>query len=319
MSRVQVNQRALIDKILARYAAEYAVYRELLQNSNDADATTAEIHFTCNPISNAVTEVRYRNNGKPFRPQDWDRLKEIAAGNPDSDKVGAFGVGAYTIFSVCEEPMVASGDETLCFFWKGNELWAKMTDAHEKQGDSSQWTSFILPSRDPYQLPDLETFGEFLCASLTFMKNLKMIRVLVNDQERLSIIKTLVQEPRSLAHPDKSCSSWLDRISSSASVSTSSGIFTLTPNSIIESIYRITISYTPALYCLGATRRCLCLAKRVDSHLSRPQRQDDSLQRWQGSPLQHSILLFLVLLTRSTEQYRLLLILVCDIGARARS
>lgn len=46
MSRVQVNQRALIDKILARYAAEYAVYRELLQNSNDADATTAEIHFT---------------------------------------------------------------------------------------------------------------------------------------------------------------------------------------------------------------------------------------------------------------------------------
>jgi hypothetical protein len=45
-SRVEVNQRALIDKILARYASAGAVYRELLQNSNDAEATNAEIHFT---------------------------------------------------------------------------------------------------------------------------------------------------------------------------------------------------------------------------------------------------------------------------------
>ena len=44
--RVEVNQRALIDKILARYASAGAVYRELLQNSNDAEATTAEISFT---------------------------------------------------------------------------------------------------------------------------------------------------------------------------------------------------------------------------------------------------------------------------------
>ena len=36
-SRVEVNQRALIDKILARYASAGAVYRELLQNSNDAE------------------------------------------------------------------------------------------------------------------------------------------------------------------------------------------------------------------------------------------------------------------------------------------
>ena len=44
--RVEVNQRALIDKILARYASAGAVYRELLQNSNDAEATTAEIIIT---------------------------------------------------------------------------------------------------------------------------------------------------------------------------------------------------------------------------------------------------------------------------------
>jgi hypothetical protein len=42
---VEVNQRALIDKILARYSGEFTVFRELLQNSDDAQATAVEIHF----------------------------------------------------------------------------------------------------------------------------------------------------------------------------------------------------------------------------------------------------------------------------------
>ena len=83
------------------------MYRELLQNSNDADATTAEICFTTtganNNASNAnsgdgensgsggsgsniVEQVVYRNDGMPFRPQDWSRLKKIAEGNPDVSK-----------------------------------------------------------------------------------------------------------------------------------------------------------------------------------------------------------------------------------------
>ena len=87
--RVEVNQRALIDKILARYASAGAVYRELLQNSNDASATCAEIYFTTNRDDESstvikasskeiVTNVTYRNNGLKFRPQDWSRLKKIA-------------------------------------------------------------------------------------------------------------------------------------------------------------------------------------------------------------------------------------------------
>ena len=42
---VEVNQRALIDKILARYSGEFTVFRELLQNSDDAHATAVEITF----------------------------------------------------------------------------------------------------------------------------------------------------------------------------------------------------------------------------------------------------------------------------------
>jgi hypothetical protein len=80
-------------KILARYASAGAVYRELLQNSNDAEATTAEIIITTSSSSSGgesgdkksdqVTQIIYRNNGHPFRPQDWARLRKIAEGNPD--------------------------------------------------------------------------------------------------------------------------------------------------------------------------------------------------------------------------------------------
>jgi hypothetical protein len=92
LERVEVNQRALIDKILARYATASAVYRELLQNSNDAGATRAVVEFTCGTSSSAadvVTQVVYKNNGMPFRPQDWDRLQKIAEGNPDETKIGS--------------------------------------------------------------------------------------------------------------------------------------------------------------------------------------------------------------------------------------
>ncbi|ORX68178.1 hypothetical protein DL89DRAFT_27672 [Linderina pennispora] len=43
--RVEVNQRHLIDKILARYSTEYTFHRELLQNSNDAGASKVIITF----------------------------------------------------------------------------------------------------------------------------------------------------------------------------------------------------------------------------------------------------------------------------------
>lgn len=42
---MEVNQRALIDKVLARYSGEFTVFRELLQNSDDAQSEAVEIRF----------------------------------------------------------------------------------------------------------------------------------------------------------------------------------------------------------------------------------------------------------------------------------
>lgn len=241
-TRVEVNQRALIDKILARYASASAVYRELLQNSNDAGATVAEIHFTTaitsanstatattalfttkqttnhhhhdasngNSSNNSavVTQVVYRNNGMPFRDQDWDRLQKIAEGNPDVSKIGAFGVGAYTMFSITEEPVIVSGDTCLLFCWRGDSLYTKTAPYHHANNDNdeNQWTTFVLPSRDVYPLPHWQEFGEFLTAALTFTGSLHQIKVTVNGHERLRLRKTILQPPRPIQTPSSSSS-----------------------------------------------------------------------------------------------------------------
>lgn len=205
-SRVEVNQRALIDKILARYASAGAVYRELLQNSNDAEATTAEVRFTSMSTPNGprIAEVAYRNDGHPFRPQDWSRLRKIAEGNPDVAKVGAFGVGAYTMFSICEEPLIISGAEALAFAWRGDSLWVRAGPSPHKP---DKWTTFVLPSRDPYPLPDLVEFGKFLCSSLTFTQCLHTINVFVDNEKRLTISKKQIQKP-TIITPPKASSWW---------------------------------------------------------------------------------------------------------------
>lgn len=115
---VEVNQRALIDKILARYSGENTVYRgkwhqfrtfrkrkaefgvtELLQNAEDANATSVEIRFTSTALKSSdkldlatqlTKSITVRNNGDVFSETDWTRLRKIAEGNPDESKVGAF-------------------------------------------------------------------------------------------------------------------------------------------------------------------------------------------------------------------------------------
>ncbi|CAN8061537.1 unnamed protein product [Agarophyton chilense] len=238
-SRVEVNQRALIDKILARYASAGAVYRELLQNSNDAEASTAEILITTDSTANetVVSEVVYRNDGLPFRPQDWSRLRKIAEGNPDVSKVGAFGVGAYTMFSICEQPMVISAGQALAFAWKGDALWTKTV---QSPYPADKWTTFVLPSRDPYSLPDLVKFGQFLCASLTFTQHLNTINLYVNNQKRLCISKNQVKGP-TIVTPPKATSWWNN---DGAVTRSPNGIFSLKrrDEAITETVYKVTVT-----------------------------------------------------------------------------
>lgn len=82
---------------------------ELLQNSDDAEAKSVQLHFftkagteapsshvnSTEGTSRAVPDLKtveitryvFKNDGQTFRPQDWDRLKKIAEGNPDDSKI----------------------------------------------------------------------------------------------------------------------------------------------------------------------------------------------------------------------------------------
>ncbi|KAG6335719.1 hypothetical protein ID866_3377 [Astraeus odoratus] len=199
---VEVNQRALIDKVLARYSGEFTVFRELLQNSDDAGSSAAEIRFetasylrrkeggvgndnphTLPDLKTAlVTQWTFRNDGIAFRDEDWSRLRKIAEGNPDEEKIGAFGVGFYSLFSVTENPFVSSGGHGMQFYWKDNkdQLHVRRGDLPSK-GNSDPWTTFEMTLREASPIPSPFDLMRFLASSITFMVHLKDVRVYFDE------------------------------------------------------------------------------------------------------------------------------------------
>ncbi|KAK0635252.1 hypothetical protein B0T17DRAFT_612150 [Bombardia bombarda] len=205
---VTVDTRALIDKVLARYSGEWTTLRELIQNAADAQATTVKIKWETLPstlvplpattnrseiLKHVITHHTLRrlvvqNNGQPFTKTDWGRLKRIAEGNPDETKIGAFGVGFYSVFADCEEPFVSSGNEAMAFYWKGNALFTRKLQVPEDQGSNSD-TAFVLDYRNTTTpLPNLLSVGQFLATSLTFV-SLEHIEFWIDDCLILSLHK----------------------------------------------------------------------------------------------------------------------------------
>jgi hypothetical protein len=204
---VTVNTRALIDKVLARYSGEWTTLRELLQNAADAQATSVTIKFetlpsASVPLSNTTNQseilkhvllhhtlrrLLVSNNGQAFGVNDWSRLKRIAEGNPDEAKIGAFGVGFYSVFADCEEPFVSSGDQAMAFYWKGNSLFTRKLQLPPEEANPA--TSFVLDYRNTTTpMPNLLSISQFLATSLTFVA-LQNIELWVDDWKIISLQK----------------------------------------------------------------------------------------------------------------------------------
>jgi len=215
---VTVNTRALIDKVLARYSSDWTTLRELIQNAADAQATKVSIRFETLPSrtvplpssadegallrhtlqNHTVYRVVVSNNGEPFSTDDWARLKRIAEGNPDETKIGAFGVGFYSVFADCEEPFVISGKKTMAFLWKGNTLYTKSGTLPD--GQEAAHTTFMLNYRSTTTpLPDLMSICQFLSTSLTFV-GLETIELWLDQQNVLTLNKKLAPGPSDRAN-----------------------------------------------------------------------------------------------------------------------
>ncbi|KFX86961.1 hypothetical protein V490_08690 [Pseudogymnoascus sp. VKM F-3557] len=202
---VTVNTRALIDKVLARYSGEWTTLRELIQNAADAQADTVKIKFETTPSttvplpSNAspsdllkhtllhatLRRLLVSNDGLPFGDNDWARLKRIAEGNPNEDKIGAFGVGFYSVFADCEEPFVSSGKKAMAFYWKKDSLFTRQIQVPEGTPD----TSFVLDYRNNTSpVPSLISLCQFLATSMTFVA-LKKVELWLDGWKIASIQK----------------------------------------------------------------------------------------------------------------------------------
>ncbi|WVQ80757.1 hypothetical protein IAT38_002862 [Cryptococcus sp. DSM 104549] len=210
---VEVNQRALIDKILARYSGEHTIFRELMQNSDDAGAEHVQIKFYTEQGQAALKEGKEPsdlpdlekdqihsyivcNDGMAFRPEDWQRLKKIAEGNPDEEKIGAFGVGFYSLFSVCDGPFVESGDKWMAFYWKDgkDQLMARSgalppAPSAKPTLTGNPWTTFTMALREPTLLEGPLDLARFFITSITFMRTVRKIDMLVDGIPVLEVEK----------------------------------------------------------------------------------------------------------------------------------
>ncbi|KAK3055030.1 hypothetical protein LTR09_004190 [Extremus antarcticus] len=206
---VTVNTRALIDKVLARYSGEWTTLRELIQNAADAQAKNVTIRFETTPsatvplpptqdlsehlkhvlLHHTLKTLLATNDGDVFNENDWQRLKRIAEGNPDETKIGAFGVGFYSVFADCETPFVSSGKETMAFYWKKDSLFTrrgKLTDHQAMKG-----TTFMLDYRSQSTpVPQLLGLCQFLATSLTFV-GLECIDLYLDDWNILKLTKKM--------------------------------------------------------------------------------------------------------------------------------
>ncbi|KAL8791507.1 MAG: hypothetical protein Q9213_000124 [Squamulea squamosa] len=206
---VTVNKRSLIDKQLSRYSRPWSTLRELIQNAADASASRVVIKIDTTPSlrvptpqsddpsahlkhvlhNHTISQWVIENNGHAFRAEDWARLQEIASGNPDEDKIGAFGVGFYSVFSISEKPYISSGSEALEFYWKGNDL--RTTRFKPPQVRD---TVFQLPARDTgSSVPhgqELFSLCKFLTGSMTFV-GLQSIDLFIDDWRILHLQKSI--------------------------------------------------------------------------------------------------------------------------------
>ena len=203
---VTVNTRALIDKVLARYSGEWTTLRELLQNAADASASKVVIKLETSPsptvpvpqslgssaqlkhvlLHHTLKSIIVENNGEVFKGTDWSRLKKIAEGNPDETKIGAFGVGFYSVFADCEEPFVSSGKEALAFYWQKDALFTKSLALPNGQTSN---TTFVLPMRNRTSpIPSLLSLCQFLTSSLTFV-GLESIEMWLDEWRIITLSK----------------------------------------------------------------------------------------------------------------------------------
>jgi hypothetical protein len=177
---VDVNVRAIVDRILSRYPNKFAMFREMIQNANDAEATSIEFDFRddCSGMGVEGPCMHVQDDGKGFADEGWKRLVTIASGNPDPNKVGGFGVGFYSVFGISEVPVVRSRGTEVRFTWTDDTLEVnKYESGKNLDGKGSE---FILKLENASRVSDdcsTPSFLVYISRGLAFTRSLTKITV----------------------------------------------------------------------------------------------------------------------------------------------
>lgn len=106
---------------------------------------------------------------------------------------------SYSLWSVCDDPFVESGNKWMGFYWKDgkDQLVARSGDlppdhvpaATEPSQTGHPWTTFTMALREPTPLEAPLEFARFLVTSLTFMRTIKRIDMVVDGTRVLEVRK----------------------------------------------------------------------------------------------------------------------------------
>lgn len=151
---------------------------ELLQNAEDADATSVEFDLSKEGVYFA------HNGSRLFTLEDIDAITSIGGNLTKKDTptaIGEFGVGFKAVFSYTTSPEIHSGDFHFCihdFFVPDTES-VRQTFIKHKEGAS--WTEFYFPFNNPKK-PSEAAYRETLVGlerldgtALLFLRNIKKI------------------------------------------------------------------------------------------------------------------------------------------------
>ncbi|KOO23298.1 hATPase c domain [Chrysochromulina tobinii] len=178
-----VDYEALMSKILSRYSASFFVLRELLQNSDDAEATHSRITLHV-AADGSVAKLEVSNSGREFGEADWERVAMIAKGNTDSSSVGLFGVGFYSVFSASDQPEIQSGGKAMRFA-KEDKAYCIYERALTTLVSGATVVCPLLAGADATHWASPDEFGKlcsFLCSTLLFARTLATIELVRTDE-----------------------------------------------------------------------------------------------------------------------------------------
>ncbi|XP_071959408.1 sacsin-like [Antedon mediterranea] len=117
-----------IGEILKGYPCDESIFKELLQNSDDAGAD--EINFIFDERQHSDKNVFCESwkqtlgpalcvfNNKPFTEDDLKGIQELGTGakSVHPDKTGQYGIGFNSVYHLTDCPSFLTNDDTLCIF-----------------------------------------------------------------------------------------------------------------------------------------------------------------------------------------------------------